>query len=180
MEQLINKMNRLLASSFTMYLKAHSFHWNVTGQDFFQYHDFFGELYTELWGAIDTTAEQIRALNGHAHGSLTYYKENSAVPDQMTVPSIQEMVGILSRDNDTVLGVLNEVHEEATKNNQYGLINYIEGRIDTHKKHGWMLRSSRITSPVAVTQENNAPQAQTKNELVEEVKTYFLQFNKNK
>jgi starvation-inducible DNA-binding protein len=143
MDALIEKLNKLLATSFAMYLKSHSFHWNVEGQDFFQYHDFFGTLYQDVWGSVDTTAEQIRSIGGYAKGSLTDYKELSAVRDQMTVPQLQEMIGILSRDNDAVLAVLHEVHEEAEAQKQFGVINYIEGRIDVHKKHGWMLRASK-------------------------------------
>lgn len=142
MELLIEKMQKLLASSFAMYLKAHQFHWNVEGQDFHQYHDFFGDLYEEIWGSVDTTAEQIRALNAKAKGSLADFKEISVIRDQVNSPDIQEMNAILYRDNESLIAVLNEVHDEATKQRQFGLINYIEGRIDTHKKHGWMLRAS--------------------------------------
>jgi starvation-inducible DNA-binding protein len=142
MDELVNKLNKLLASSFTMYLKAHNFHWNVEDQDFPQYHEFFGNLYEEVYGSVDSTAEQIRALGGYAKGSLTDFKELSTVRDQVTIPGLQEMVAILNRDNDAVIAVLNEVHDAATTAKEYGLINYIEGRIDTHKKHGWMLRAS--------------------------------------
>lgn len=142
MDELIQKLNKLLASSFTMYLKTHQFHWNVEGQDFHQYHEFFGNLYQEIHGSVDTTAEQIRALGGYAKGSLAEYKELSTVRDQVTIPAIQEMLAILGRDNAAVIAILNEVHDAATAQKEYGLINYIEGRIDTHKKHGWMLRAS--------------------------------------
>lgn len=168
MEQLIEKMQKLLASSFAMYLKAHQFHWNVEGQDFHQYHDFFGDLYNEVWSSVDTTAEQIRALGAKAKGSMTDFKELSAVRDQITTPSIQEMNGILYRDNETIISVLNEVHEEAERQRAYGLLNYIEGRLDTHKKHGWMLRASM--EPV-VAQESVAITAEP---ITEEVKTYIL------
>lgn len=167
MEILVEKMQKLLATSFAMYLKAHQFHWNVEGQDFHQYHDFFGDLYNEIWGSVDTTAEQIRALGAKAKGSLADFKELSAVRDQMTPLTIQQMNAELYRDNETVISVLNEVHEEAEKVKAYGLLNYIEGRIDTHKKHSWMLRASRtIEAPVA---ESVQPAS-----ITEEVKTYIL------
>lgn len=141
MDELVNKMNKLLATTFATYLKAHNFHWNVEGDDFPQYHGFFGDIYSELHGSVDTTAEQIRALGGYAKGSLADYKELSTVRDQMTIPSLEEMVATLKRDNDSIIAVLNEVHEAASARKEYGLINYIEGRIDAHKKHGWMLRA---------------------------------------
>lgn len=168
MDELVNKMNKLLATSFAMYLKAHNFHWNVEGDDFPQYHGFFGGIYEEVYGSIDTTAEQIRALGGYAKGSLTDYKELSTVRDQMTVPPLEEMVAILKRDNDSVIAVLNEVHDAATARKEYGLINYIEGRIDTHKKHGWMLRASMKKEDV--TESVEAP-------ITEEVKSYYIDLN---
>ena len=167
MDELINKLNKLLASSFTMYLKAHRFHWYVEDQDFPQYHEFFGQLYEEVYGSVDTTAEQIRALGGYAKGSLTDFKELSVVRDQVTIPSLQEMVAILKRDNDSVISVLMEVHDAATTQKEFGLINYIEGRIDVHKKHGWMLRAS--------LKKNNV--AEEVVEASDDIKTYVLQIN---
>lgn len=171
MEQLIEKLNQLLASTFTMYLKTHQFHWNVEGQDFHQYHRYLGKLYQEIWESVDTTAEQIKALNGIAQGSLTQYKEISTIRDQLTVPSLQEMNSILYRDNESIISILNDIHEEATKQKAYGLLNYIEGRIDIHRKHGWMLRAS-ITS--SVSEEVVKQQQEPSIILDEEVKTYTL------
>ena len=148
MNELIEKTNKLLATTFAFYLKAQFFHWNVEGQDFSQYHDFFGKLYAEVYESADKTAEQIRALNGIAYGSLTQYESLTDIQDQTTVPQLQQMVSILYRDNETMIDVLKEVHEVAERYNERGLVNYIEGRIDTHKKHGWMLRASMVT-PVA-------------------------------
>lgn len=170
MELLIEKMQKLLASSFAMYLKAHQFHWNVEGQDFHQYHDFFGNLYNEIWGSVDTTAEQIRALGAKAKGSMTDFKELSAIRDQMTTPTLQEMNAILYRDNETIISVLNEVHEEAEKQKAFGLLNYIEGRLDVHKKHSWMLRSS--LEPIVQTTTEEVEQVAAP--LTEEVRTYIL------
>lgn len=143
MEQLNEKMNELLATSFAFYLKAHQFHWNVEGQDFHQYHTFFGELYQEVWESVDTTAEQIRALGFKANGSLSSFKEHSSIKDEMaTNLPIQQMNSMLYSDNQILLNVLMDVHAEAEKLKKHGLLNYIEGRIDVHNKHQWMLRSS--------------------------------------
>jgi starvation-inducible DNA-binding protein len=171
MNDLIEKLNKLLASSFAMYLKTHFFHWNVRGQDFFQYHEFLNKLYQDIFESVDTTAEEIKALNGIAYGSLTQYESLSMVKDQTTVPTIQEMISILYRDNETVINVLMEVHESASANKQYGLINYIEDRIDTHKKHGWMLRSSMASDSSddhAVKEEKQLPIVE------DQLKTYVL------
>lgn len=169
MNELIEKLNNLLATTFAFYLKAHFFHWNVKGQDFFQYHDFFGELYEDAFGAVDKTAEEIRALDGIAYGSLSQYQSLSTITDQTTVPALQEMVSILYRDNEAVLASLMDAHRTAEANNQRGLVNFLEDRIDHHKKHGWMLRASMSTP----TQES----VEVKQEEVskpEEVKTYTL------
>ena len=169
MNDLIEKLNKLLASSFAMYLKNHFFHWNVKGQDFFQYHEFFGNLYEEIFQSVDTTAEQIRALNGIAYGSLTQYESLSAVKDQTSVPSIQQMISIAYRDNETIIAILMDVHQAAERENQKGLLNYIEGRLDIHKKHGWMLRSSMASDG----SDSHAVKEET--EIIEEeMKTYIL------
>jgi len=171
MNDLIEKLNKLLASSFAMYLKTHFFHWNVSGQDFFQYHEFFANLYQEIFQSVDTTAEQIKALNGIAYGSLTQYESLSAVKDQTSVPSIQQMISIAYRDNETVIAILMDVHQAAERENQKGLLNYIEGRLDIHKKHGWMLRSSMASD----SSDNHAVKEEKQPELIgEEMKTYFL------
>lgn len=168
MNDIIEKLNKLLASSFAMYLKTHFFHWNVSGQDFFQYHEFFSNLYQEIFQSVDTTAEQIKALNGIAYGSMTQYESLSAVQDQTSVPpKIQEMISILYRDNETIIGVLMEVHQVAERENQKGLLNYIEGRLDIHRKHSWMLRSSMAPVSMAAPVKEDAPAE-------EEMKTYAL------
>ena len=148
MIDLIEKLNKLLATSFAMYLKTHFFHWNMRGSDFFEYHNFFDGLYNDIWESVDSTAEEIKAIKGIAYGSFTQYESLSQVKDQTTVPTIQEMVSILYRDNEAVIDCLNEVHQAAEANKQYGLVNYIEDRIDKHRKHGWMLSASMSDQPV--------------------------------
>ena len=78
---------------------------------------------------------------------------------------------MLYRDNETIIALLNDVHAEAEKQRQYGLLNYIEGRLDTHKKHSWMLRSS-FSSLDTSTNESVVESAQ------EDIKTYEITFNK--
>jgi starvation-inducible DNA-binding protein len=167
MNDLIEKLNVLLATSFTMYLKTHFFHWNMRGSDFFEYHNFFDGLYNDIWASVDTTAEEIKAIDGVAYGSLTQYQSISKVTDHTSVPTIQEMVSILARDNETVIAALMAAHQSAEMNKQYGLINYLEDRIDKHKKHGWMLKASMApaSAPTAVKEEAPAE---------EEMKTYAL------
>lgn|SRR6056300_405990 len=140
-QQLIERMKVLLASSFSLYLKAHNYHWNVTGANFAQYHDFFGELYEEIHGSIDTTAEEIRKLGGFAPGSLGRFQELSVVEDENMIPESAIMFARLARDNDAVIQVLYEARAMADEVGASGTVNYLEDRISTHEKHAWMLKS---------------------------------------
>ena len=91
MDTLVEMMRKVLADTFAMYLKAHNYHWNVEGPNFPQYHEFFGNLYEELHGAIDPIAEQIRALDAYAPGSFSRYMELSDIQDELNVPMGIEM-----------------------------------------------------------------------------------------
>lgn len=141
METLQELMKKVLADTFAMYLKAHNYHWNVEGPMFVQLHDFFGELYGELHGAVDPIAEEIRALNAYAPGSFTRYLELSDIDDELSIPDAMTMVRRLSEDNLKVLETLNVAFKLADEFDKQGLADFIAGRIDTHEKHGWMLRS---------------------------------------
>ena len=141
MDTLIEIMRKVLADTFAMYLKAHNYHWNVEGANFPQYHDFFGNLYEELHGAVDPIAEEIRSLNAYAPGSFTRFLELTTIEDETSIPGGVEMARRLSMDNEKVLATLDIAFKLADELDQQGLADFIAGRIDTHKKHGWMLRS---------------------------------------
>lgn len=141
MEQLIDELKKLLASSFSLYLKTHNYHWNVTGPNFAQYHEFFGDLYEEIHSSIDTTAEEIRKLGGFAPGSLSRYSELSVVGDELNIPPAERMFANIAADNDKVIAVLYSARDLADTANKHGTVNYLEGRIDVHEKHAWMLKS---------------------------------------
>jgi starvation-inducible DNA-binding protein len=141
METMIDLMKKTLADTFVMYLKTHSFHWNVEGPNFPQYHKFFGKLYKELHGAVDPIAEEIRALNSYAPGSLTRYLELAEVQDQQNILAPVAMCFELLKDNEVVLADLNVAFELASELKLQGLADFLAGRIDTHNKHAWMLRS---------------------------------------
>lgn len=141
MEELINKMKVVLASTFAFYLKAHNFHWNVEGVNFPQYHEFFGNLYEEVHGSIDVIAEQIRALDAYAPGSLKRFQELSTIMDETSVPSAVIMCQRLQQDNQTLLLDLEQAYNEAERTKQLGLANFLQDRMDIHKKHGWMLKA---------------------------------------
>ena len=141
METLIEMMRKVLADTFAMYLKAHNYHWNVEGSNFPQYHDFFGNLYQELHGAVDPIAEEIRALDAYVPGSLSRFLELTEIEDELSIPNGVEMARRLMVDNQKVIMTLDMVFKLADELDQQGLADFIAGRLDTHKKHGWMLRS---------------------------------------
>jgi len=142
MEQLIASLKITLSNTFMMYFKAHSYHWNVEGQNFSQYHNFLGELYEELFGAVDPMAEELRALDQYAPISLTdLYNKKTTTEDSMKPDDFRGMVNSLLADNIKVLESLNQTFKLATNQDLQGLADFIAGRIDKHKKHEWMLRS---------------------------------------
>jgi starvation-inducible DNA-binding protein len=141
METLIDLLKKTLADTFTMYLKTHSFHWNVEGPNFPQYHKFFGKLYEELHDSIDPIAEEIRALNSYAPGSMTRLLEMTEIKEQTIIPSSIAMAAELLNDNEIILQDLQVVFDLASELNKQGLADFIAGRIDVHNKHAWMLRS---------------------------------------
>lgn len=141
MEELQNRMKTVLATSFAFYLKAHNFHWNVEGVNFPQYHNFFGEIYEEVFESIDVIAEHIRALDCYAPGSFSRFKELSSITDELNFPSGIMMAKKLLDDNDKVIQDLTFAYTEAEKVKEIGLANFLQDRIDIHKKHGWMLKS---------------------------------------
>jgi len=141
METLIEIMRKVLADTFAMYLKAHNYHWNVEGSNFPQYHEFFGNLYEELHDAVDPIAEEIRSLDAYAPGSFSRFLELTDIEDELSIPTGIEMAVRLSTDNEKVLTTLNVAFKLANQLDKQGLADFIAGRIDTHNKHGWMLRS---------------------------------------
>jgi starvation-inducible DNA-binding protein len=139
--QLINEMKRLLANTFALYLKAQNYHWNVTGPNFAQYHTFFGDIYEEVHGSIDTTAEEIRKLGAFAPGSLSRFSDLKDIEDETTIPESAIMFARLARDNDTVIQNLYNARKIAEEIEAAGTLDYIESRIGIHEKHAWMLKS---------------------------------------
>ena len=142
MDELVEKMKVLLADAFTMYVRAHGYHWNVIGSDFPQYHDFFGDLYQEIHGSVDDIAEQLRQINSFAPGTLQRMKELSTIPEYDKIPLASKMITNLITANDTVIADLIDAYKSAEEAGEYGLSNFLQDRITVHKKHGWMLKAT--------------------------------------
>jgi starvation-inducible DNA-binding protein len=141
MEQLVESLKKVQATSFAFYLKAHNYHWNVEGPNFAEYHEFLGDLYAEVFGAVDAIAEHCRTLDAYVPGSFSRFQELSSIEDELSVPSGRAMMAKLLADNQRVIGDLMAAHREAEILGKRGIVNFLEDRIDAHDKHGWMLRS---------------------------------------
>ena len=139
---LADALKTLLATEYAFSIKAQLFHWNVEGPDFAQLHEFFGNLYEEVYnGSIDRTAEYIRALGDYSPGSFERFAELSQIKGQTKIPRARLMIEELLANNDQLLELLNRCFAVAESENQQGIANFIAERIDAQQKHGWMLRS---------------------------------------
>ena len=139
---LSDTLKQFLASTFAYYLKAHYFHWNVEGPDFAQLHDFFGNMYEEVYeNSIDQTAEFIRILDDYTPGSFERFGELSQIAGQTKIPRARLMIEELLNDCQTLIDLLNQTFASAETENQQGIADFIAGRIDAMGKHRWMLRS---------------------------------------
>lgn len=130
-----------LADTFFMYQKAHSYHWNVEGFDFPQLHSFFGDLYDELFSAVDPLAERIRSLGEYAPRNIEEMYDDKTVDCTNKAKTAREMVSDLSQTNEQVIISLNILFKELQTKGEQGFMNFVADRLDTHKKHGWMLKS---------------------------------------
>ncbi len=142
MDKLIASLKVALGNTFTMYFKAHSYHWNVEGMFFSQFHDFFAEVYEDTYGAVDPLAEEIRKLDAYAPISLMeIYGYKTMMEDSSKPDTAQEMLVNLLTANIEVLQCLSPLFDEATAQKQQGLANFIADRMDRHKKFEWQIKS---------------------------------------
>jgi starvation-inducible DNA-binding protein len=142
MEDLLNSSKIAFASEFSFYLKAHNFHWNVTGPDFLEYHQLFGGIYEEVYGSIDDFAEKIRSLGTFVPASLSRFSMLSQIADENQLPSKEGMVAELLQDNEKIIKILKMVYDRSEAAGEHGFSNFLAERMDAHRKHGWMLTAS--------------------------------------
>lgn len=138
---LADHLKTLLGTTYVFYTKAAGFHWNVEGPDFPQYHEFLGDLYSDIYGSIDRIAEYIRTLDCYSPGSLARMLELSVLQEQTKIPRAELMFAELSEDTAKYIAVLNTCFNCAEEENQQGIANFIAERLDAMNKHAWMMRS---------------------------------------
>jgi starvation-inducible DNA-binding protein len=135
-------LSRVLANTYTLYLKTHNYHWNVTGPQFASLHTMFETQYTELAAAVDTIAERIRALGHVAPGSYAAFGRLSEVkeaPD--SPPEAMQMIRDLAADNEALIKLAEKANEVADENNDVASGDMMIERMQVHSKTAWMLRA---------------------------------------
>jgi starvation-inducible DNA-binding protein len=134
-------LSRMLADTYTLYLKTHNFHWNVTGPMFQTLHLMFMTQYNELWLATDEIAERIRALGFPAPGTYAEFGKLTSIKDTAGVPKAEDMIKLLVAGNETVARTAREVFPIVEKANDQPTADLLTQRMQVHEKAAWMLRS---------------------------------------
>jgi starvation-inducible DNA-binding protein len=132
---------KLLADSYTLYLKTHNYHWNVTGPMFNTLHLMFEQQYTELATAVDLIAERIRALGHAAPGSYKAYAKMTDIAEEEGVPNAQEMIRRLVAGQEAVVRTARSVFPAVEAASDEPTADLLTQRMQVHEKNAWMLRS---------------------------------------
>lgn len=139
---IVEGLSHLLADSYTLYLKTHNFHWNVTGPRFRSLHMMFEEQYTELAIAVDTIAERIRTLGSPAPGTYSEYARLSSIEETTGVPDAETMIRLLAEGNEAVVRTARSIVSTAEDAGDEVTVDLLVERMQIHEKAAWMLRSS--------------------------------------
>jgi starvation-inducible DNA-binding protein len=140
-QQIAKGLSRLLADTYTLYLKTHNFHWNVTGPMFQTLHLMFETQYNELALAVDIIAERIRSLGVVAPGTYKQFVELSSIKEEDGVPKAQEMIFLLVQGQETVVRTARSLYDVAENAKDEATADLLTQRIQLHEKTAWMLRS---------------------------------------
>jgi len=134
-------LSKLLADSYTLYLKTHNFHWNVTGPMFATLHLLFEQQYSELALAVDLVAERIRALGHVAPASYSQFARLSSIPEEIGVPAAGDMIRRLVSGQESVARTARQVFPAAERARDQVTMDLLTQRLQVHEKNAWMLRS---------------------------------------
>ena len=134
-------LSRLLADTYTLYLKTHNFHWNVTGPMFQTLHIMFETQYTELATAVDDIAERIRSLGFPAPATYSEFAQLSSIPETSGVPKATDMVALLVAGNEAVVKTARGSFPAAERAGDESTADLLTERMRLHEKSAWMLRS---------------------------------------
>jgi starvation-inducible DNA-binding protein len=134
-------LSRLLADSYTLYLKTHNYHWNVTGPQFTSLHTLFETQYTELALAVDLIAERIRALGERAPGSYREFGTLSSIDEDTDRPSANTMIARLVAGQEAVVRTARSIFKAVESASDEPTADLLTQRMQVHEKNAWMLRS---------------------------------------
>ncbi|MDA7951847.1 MAG: DNA starvation/stationary phase protection protein [Pirellulaceae bacterium] len=140
-KEIVQGLSQLLADTYSLYLKTHNFHWNVTGPMFQTLHLMFEEHYNELAVAVDVIAERIRSLGEYAPGSYSRFTDLTAIKEENGVPKAEHMVAQLVEDHETVIKTARSIFPAADQANDESTADLLTQRMQIHEKTAWMLRS---------------------------------------
>ncbi len=140
----VKALESLLANSYALYLKTQNYHWNIRGKEFKSLHELFGSQYQELADAIDEIAERIRALDSLVAANFKVFDQAAKIKDGNQNASCQVMLKELYDDNKSVAEIANLALKAAQKEGDEVTAQIMIGRIQTHDKNAWMLKSSLI------------------------------------
>jgi len=140
-KEIAEGLSALLADTYTLYLKTHNFHWNVTGPMFETLHLMFERHYRELWEAVDVIAERMRALGEPAPGTYADFARLSTVREESGVPAAHEMIRSLVEGHEAVTRTARKLVPVAEQANDQATLDLLTQRMQSHEKNAWMLRS---------------------------------------
>ena len=140
--EIVDHLNQVLADSFVLYFKTHSYHWNVVGPDFKPLHDLFGEQYTELWTALDDIAERIRSLDAMAPNSMAEILETASVSESQGAGDANAMIQDLISTQQKLCAVLSAAASVADDAGDISTADLMTQRLNVHEKSIWMLKST--------------------------------------
>jgi starvation-inducible DNA-binding protein len=140
-EDIAQGLSRVLADTYTLYLKTHNFHWNVTGPMFQTLHLMFETQYIELALAVDLIAERIRSLGFPAPGTYKQYAELSSIKEEQGIPKAQDMIRLLVEGQESVVRTARSLYPTVEAASDEATADLLTQRIQLHEKTAWMLRS---------------------------------------
>ncbi len=140
-EEIAQGLSRLLADTYTLYLKTHNFHWNVTGPMFQTLHLMFETQYNELALAVDLVAERIRSLGFPAPGTYKQYAALSSIKEEEGIPKAQDMIRLLVEGQEAVVRTARSLYPSVEACSDEATADLLTQRIQLHEKTAWMLRS---------------------------------------
>lgn len=138
-------LSHLLADTYTLYLKTHNFHWNVTGPMFQTLHLMFEQQYNELALAVDLIAERIRALGFPAPGTYKEFANLSSIREEEGVPNAQEMIRKLVEGQEAVVRTARAIFPAVERSHDEPTADLLTQRMQVHEKTAWMLRSLLVS-----------------------------------